>query len=520
MQLPKDDKGFDQFPTLQNGWSALNRQVKKDALPERKHTVDTFIEKYAPASDNNKHENYVNYFVENVNNAARELGKVIKFTADTPLKTIVDTIGEKEVAKIIAKKEDSKTYKKLEQANFFESKPVTKPKVTAESVAKKDLSYIPTKKTTKNTAAKAVPKTTKEEPSVLESVGTSISNASTTVINTAEDAAQWAKRAMVKQGLIKPEVTTIKAKPVVIAQPQKDSVSVKPEFQLLGDVPAQKNSKEDKYYSYVNKFDRNKGFNYVPIKNVGASNTNTTYKNVAGIAHFILDTDLASNTQHKYAKNYIQMNLKGDPIAKGSTVKNPFLVEVNKEKNEVNIKYKQLSEVKDKSKIKVPLRQLRYTDLDWNGKTEVVFNYDAEGKKHSSFKSTVKSVPVKVAYDVYNPKTKKNEKSTSTDFIFPNVDNGKDSYGKFGGGSVVFLAEGKNFAIDFAGSINQIKQTAEQIIKQENLKPEQLIIAYHDLGSFSAKPKARKNNTLSFYQWSDFNYLDHTGGALAIPINK
>ncbi len=300
---------------------------------------------------------------------------------------------------------------------------------------------------------------------------------------------------MVKQGVLEPEVTKIKAKPVVLTQPKKDTSDVKSDFQLLGDVPAQKNSKEDKYFSYVNKFDRNKGFNYVPVKNVGASDANTSYKNVAGIAHFILDTDLASNTQHEYAKKYVKQNLEGNPIAEGSTVKNPFVVEVTKQGDQVNVKYKQLSEVTDKSKIKVPLRQLRYTDLNWAGSTT------AEG-----FKSSVKSVPTK--------------SGKSSHFIFPNVANGKDSYGKFGGGSVVFLAEGKNFAIDFAGSVNQIKQTAEQIIKQENLKPEQLIISYHDLGSFSAKPKARKNNTLSFYQWSDFNNQGYTGGALAIPINK
>lgn len=383
--------------------------------------------------------------------------------------------------------------------------------------AKRDLSFIPTKKPTKVPVAK----TPVKEESTLQAFEKSVISTSTAIGNAAEDVTQWAKRAMVKQGLANPDVDIIKAKKVTFTKPTtKATDEVEARFELLGDVPAQKNSKEDKYFSYYNKFDRNKGFNYVPVKNVGASDVNTSYKNVAGIAHFILDTDLASNTQHKYGKGYVDENLKGNPIAKGSTVTDPFVVEVTKNEDKVNIKYKRLSEVTDKSKVKTPLRQLRYTDLDWDGKTEVVFTYDDKGKRHSSFKSSIKSIPVKVPYDVYNPITKKNEKSTSTDFIFPNVANGKDSYNKFGGGSVVFLANNKKFAIDFAGSINQIKQTAEQIIKQENIKPEDLIIAYHDLGSFSAKPKARKNNTLSFYQWSDFNNQGYTGGALAIPINK
>jgi hypothetical protein len=61
---------------------------------------------------------------------------------------------------------------------------------------------------------------------------------------------------------------------------------------------------------------------------------------------------------------------------------------------------------------------------------------------------------------------------------------------------------------------------AEKIIKDENLKKEDLVIAYHDLGSFSAKPKARKNKTLNSYQWSDFNNNGYTGAGLAIPSQK
>lgn len=218
MQLPKDDKGFDQFPTLQNGWSALNRQVKKDALPERKHTVDTFIEKYAPASDNNKHENYVNYFVENVNNAARELGKVIKFTADTPLKTIVDTIGEKEVAKIIAKKEDSKTYKKLEQANFFESKPVV-------SVATKPIIKTPAKTNTpviKNKASLKVKEM--PNPSRVEEAISTIKNEGLfsffeqvgNMISSPEKVEPVITKPIIKKEVVKKSTEKIAAKPIEI----------------------------------------------------------------------------------------------------------------------------------------------------------------------------------------------------------------------------------------------------------------------------------------------------------------
>jgi hypothetical protein len=57
---------------------------------------------------------------------------------------------------------------------------------------------------------------------------------------------------------------------------------------------------------------------------------------------------------------------------------------------------------------------------------------------------------------------------------------------------------------------------SKKIMADYELSPQDLIIAYHDLGSFSAKPAA-KNGKLSFNQWSTFNTAGFTGGALAIP---
>ena len=70
-----------------------------------------------------------------------------------------------------------------------------------------------------------------------------------------------------------------------------------------------------------------------------------------------------------------------------------------------------------------------------------------------------------------------------------------------------------------AGSINMIKETANEIMKKYKLQPEQLIFGYHDVGSFSARPQA-KNGKLNFNQWSGFNQASnpHVGGALAFPL--
>jgi len=143
-------------------------------------------------------------------------------------------------------------------------------------------------------------------------------------------------------------------------------------------------------------------------------------------------------------------------------------------------------------KIMSPLRQYRYSDINWEGK----------GKQTNSFNKTVVGLTTKNG-DV-------------THFIYPNAKNGKATYGKYGGGSVIFLSPKKSFAIDFTGSINEINSMSKKIMADYELSPQDLIIAYHDLGSFSAKPAA-KNGKLSFNQWSTFNTASFTGGALAIP---
>jgi hypothetical protein len=435
---------------LADGWNALNKQVELEA--KRGVTVKTLMEKYAPNSENNT-DSYTNSMVKYLekNNP--------KVTIDTPL----SKIPTKDIALGIAKHEDGNSYKEVLKLNYKENKSGYQVTTSTE----KDLNNIPT-----------------NDYSYLDNV------------------TDWGKRALVKTGIIDPYGTEkIKIqkevpKKAAITKVNKDgSEVIENNFTLIGDVPSVTNSKEDKYFSYYNKFDRTKGFNYIPIKNVGASDGNTTYKNTKGIAHFILDSDVSTDYKKEEAIVFINKQLRGENIEPGSTVKDQFIPTYEKvENNQVNVKYKKISELTKEDKIMSPLRQYRYTDLNWKGRT-----------KSLGFANSVKSIPT-VTGD-------------PTHIIFSPAKGDKDGYGKFGGVSVVFLANNKNIAIDFAGSVNQIKQQADKIIKEENIKPEDLIIAYHDLGSFSAKPKARKNNTLNFSQWSGFNTKPYTGGGLAFPSN-
>ena len=96
----------------------------------------------------------------------------------------------------------------------------------------------------------------------------------------------------------------------------------------------------------------------------------------------------------------------------------------------------------------------------------------------------------------------------------------RDGYSRFSGGSVVFIFKdeyGNTIVRDFAGSLNGIKNEGQEIKKEYKLKPNELTIGYHDVGSYSAKPKANKYGILKSSQWEGYNTAEPTGGALLIP---
>lgn len=379
------------------------------------------------------------------------------------------------------------------------------------------------------------------------SIGNAVSSATDEALLLASNIPSWANRFFVNYlgiGDLESEAVEDKAKQIKLSPPpkvapppakevapKKEPVYVEPrQFQELG-------RNGFGHWRYMNKFDRNQGFEYIPIKNVGNSRAKDSYQ-ARGIGHFLLDTDVSGHPNldgnastsgdfmRQEAFNYIHQTIRDKKPAgsPGSTVNDPFLPlykktadgkvlvtyqplsVINSEKPLKNTKLKPGSynfsnntegwttddEVYQGFKIMSPLRQYRYSDINWEGK----------GKQTNSFNKTVVGLTTKNG-DV-------------THFIYPNAKNGKATYGKYGGGSVIFLSPKKSFAIDFTGSIDEINSMSKKIMADYELSPQDLIIAYHDLGSFSAKPAA-KNGKLSFNQWSTFNTAGFTGGALAIP---
>src|SRR5690606_7001358 len=122
------------------------------------------------------------------------------------------------------------------------------------------------------------------------------------------------------------------------------------------------------------------------------------------------------------------------------------------------------------------------------------------GGRVKGFKSTIQSL--------------KKRDGTETNLIFKS----KDSYGRFSGVAVVFIFQdqwGNTIVRDFAGTLNQMIQEANSIIESYGITAEQLTLGYHDVGSFTAKPKAH-DGVIDTRQWDGYNPT-HGGGALLIP---
>ena len=58
--------------------------------------------------------------------------------------------------------------------------------------------------------------------------------------------------------------------------------------------------------------------------------------------------------------------------------------------------------------------------------------------------------------------------------------------------------------MDVSGSVNTIKSVGDEISKKYGVNPKDLQFLYHDMGSYSAKPKSH-NGVLSNEQWENYN---------------
>ena len=291
---------------------------------------------------------------------------------------------------------------------------------------------------------------------------------------------QWAKRFLDKQGLITIADNQIvpKAEEVVVNE------TPKPEkfFQIIGSVPDSYNSK-DTLLSYRSQWDNSTGFRYIPTpvkKDLPSGGLKVS--GVVGVGHFLLDGSAQNNYSHGNNAVYLRKAKEN----------NEWIPVFTKQAdNSVIVKYKRGREITAKDRIISPLRQMPFASIAFDKSRTAV-----------GFKKGVNEVVKKDGEGTY--------------LLFKN----RDGYSRFSGGSVVFIFQdkyGNTIVRDFAGSLNQIENEGINITKAYNLNPNDLIIGYHDVGSFSAKPKA-KDGEISSNQWEGYNPEGMTGGALLIPI--
>ena len=261
-----------------------------------------------------------------------------------------------------------------------------------------------------------------------------------------------------------------------------------------------KAGKKDSLLSAMNVFDNDRGFDYIVSPKVKEGKK--TFNNVKGVAHFLMDSDITPN--QKYTTPYIE---KGNNTVKSAQAGKftPYLgtnpddyVMYYKDlgNNKMNIKYGQL---KDKDKYKgyeqIKVRSVPFGELDFNNKKSAGF------AKKASYIGTLDGKQTSIITD---PES-------------------NDVYGRFSGGSGIFYFKepktGKTISVDVSGSVNTIKQVGEELSKKYGVDKKQLQFLYHDMGSYSAKPKS-KNGVISNEQWENYNSNNkgYSGAALMYPM--
>tara|TARA_R110000782_G_scaffold262662_1_gene354885 strand:- start:38 stop:8656 length:8619 start_codon:yes stop_codon:yes gene_type:complete len=259
----------------------------------------------------------------------------------------------------------------------------------------------------------------------------------------------------------------------------------------------------------TNQFPADSGFIYIAAPNQG-SNTGKRFKAKGEqVAQFLLDASI-SNDQ-TYQKDNVS-KVKGQYLHKNTTK----TLEVDKKRDGfvpiyeklegdlVNVKYKRFSELSKEDKIMSPLRQFKFSDINWEGKEHL------EGK---GFGEGVYGITLKKGKKYPYPGK---EGSNSIDIVFSTS---KDAYGMFDGiGAVFIFKDSKNvtFVREFNGSINQIKAMGESITQEYGTNPEDITIGYHDVGSFSARPSA-ENGVVDSEVYENFNTEGESGAALYYP---
>lgn len=294
------------------------------------------------------------------------------------------------------------------------------------------------------------------------------------------------------------DVSSIVKKPVAPVDPTKYG------YQQLYAVPDVGGARGDSLVAFTNTFDNRQGGRYYvgnKVKEVTDAGARRRFENTHGVGHFLRDSDILPgqkitpeswNTVKGYTfhttspgktvsagrfndPNWYRMLYRRDPNDQDP---NAYVVRYMRNED-VNKTQDQLK--KEGWNLDYTVSgQHRFSDLDWDG----------EGPG-TGYASKSKWVPLK----------------NSNKYAYIPYKN-KDGFSRFSGGSGVYIFKdpktNKEIGVDVAGSVNTLRQVGEDLVKTHGIKPEDLTFVYHDMGSYSAKPKA-KDGVLDYSQWINFN---------------
>jgi uncharacterized membrane protein (UPF0127 family) len=244
----------------------------------------------------------------------------------------------------------------------------------------------------------------------------------------------------------------------------------------------------------------------------------------AAVAHFLRDSDISENQQFAPpsweigSSNYEMRNASTEGKLIGYTeaqMKDPERYRMMYRKNEdgtYSVKYKQLKNIGEADAewaYDLPVsRQHRFSDIDWDRKGKST-GYQALGGR------------------TYYIPLKANAQNISSEGKFDHTSipvGDPTEFSRFSGGSIILLFKdpktGREIGVDVSGSKDALRDTGRKLIKQYGLREEDVTVAYHDMGSYSAKPAA-KDGKLDYNQWYDYNqYNRGMSGAPLIIANQ
>lgn len=286
----------------------------------------------------------------------------------------------------------------------------------------------------------------------------------------------------------------------------------------------------DNIFSYTSQWDNDEGFEYIVSPTKKYRKPTDEYAGVEGVGHFMLDASIDTRYPHVHNNNYGFLSKAID--------NNDWIPTFTRgEGNKVILKYKKPSDIEEDTKrfIKEQYNKIKHLDAnkDERKRQRIVEPYTKElynreqlvltplrQYKFSDIDFNENNAKDIKGFDPTRIKAMSIKDGGQTHLVY-HIDAGLEKVGRFDGGSVVFIFEdkyGNTIVRDFSGAIDHIRKAGEEIIKTYDLKPDELTIGYHDIGSFSAKPMADSNKVLKANQWQPYNkYGEVTGSALMIP---